>query len=234
MYLTRIEHEAFVRGKTAGLIPQDYPIPKNDREIDELSLHIGIMFSRKFAYRDKRCKLRIATLTAFTEEHLNDIIRNISHIRHNEVLAVTEFQQETYCNALEGLYNYFALGAEIVAECDLAGRISAYNPVITKEQILKGFELDYRPVPQTGLATAKQKAVLTEMICNGRLPTLSNRKWENMTKEEACKLISSAPKPKLPIPIALILSVIRKLNTEERTLLDKLIMQNNDERKIAC
>ena len=36
MYLTEQEHEAFMRGRAAGLIPEDYPLPACDKEIDEL------------------------------------------------------------------------------------------------------------------------------------------------------------------------------------------------------
>ena len=57
-----------------------------------------------------------------------------------------------------------------------------------------------------------------------------------MTEEEASQLISSAPKPKveLPVSVALVLNVIDRLNPEERGLLDELINQHNtQERKIA-
>ena len=36
MYLTELEHEAFLRGRAAGLIPADVPLPTCDKEIDEL------------------------------------------------------------------------------------------------------------------------------------------------------------------------------------------------------
>ena len=96
--------------------------------------------------------------------------------------------------------------------------------------------MEYVPVTRTGLATSRQKAVLAEMICNGRLPTITRRQWENMTEEEAFQLISSAPKPKaeLPVSVALVLNVIDRLNSEERTLLDELMNQHNtQEREIA-
>lgn len=57
-----------------------------------------------------------------------------------------------------------------------------------------------------------------------------------MTEEEASQLISSAPKPKaeLPVSVALVLNVIDRLNSEERTLLDELMNQHNtQEREIA-
>ena len=31
MYLTEQEHEAFMRGRAAGLIPEDYPLPSCDK-----------------------------------------------------------------------------------------------------------------------------------------------------------------------------------------------------------
>ena len=96
--------------------------------------------------------------------------------------------------------------------------------------------MEYVPVMWTGLATSRQKATLAEMICNGRLPTITRRQWENMTKEEASQLISSASKLKaeLPVSVALVLNVIDRLNPEERELLDELINQHNtQERKSA-
>ena len=107
---------------------------------------------------------------------------------------------------------------------------------IPSSQILRGFEMEYVPVMRTGLATSRQKAALAEMICNGRLPTITRRQWENMTKEEASQLISSVPKLKaeLPVSVALVLNVIDRLTPEERELLDELINQHNtQERKSA-
>jgi len=93
--------------------------------------------------------------------------------------------------------------------------------------------MEYVPVMWTGLATSRQKATLAEMICNGRLPTITRRQWENMTKEEASQLISSASKPKaeLPVSVALVLNVIDRLNPEERELLDELINQHNTQKR---
>ena len=181
-------------------------------------------------------KLRLMTLTAFTEEHLNDLTVRLPELRQEEVFAVTEFQQEVYLNPLEGLYHYFAFGRKIVSADDLAGRLAVDITPIPSSQILRGFEMEYVPVMRTGLATSRQKATLAEMICNGRLPTITRRQWENMTKEEASQLISSASKLKaeLPVSVALVLNVIDRLNPEERELLDELINQHNtQERKSA-
>ena len=236
MHLTELEYEAFLRGRAAGLIPANIPLPSCDKEIDELILHAGFLFCREIAYRNRQRKLRLMTLSAFTEEHLNDLIVRLPELRPEEVFAVTGLQREVYLNPLEGLYHYFSFGRKIVSADDLAGRIATDVTPIPSSQILRGFEMEYVPVTRTGLATSRQKAVLAEMICNGRLPTITRRQWENMTEEEASQLISSAPKPKaeLPVSVALVLNVIDRLNSEERTLLDELMNQHNtQERKIA-
>lgn len=236
MHLTELEYEAFLRGRAAGLIPANIPLPSCDKEIDELILHAGFLFCREIAYRNRQKKLRLMTLSAFTEEHLNDLIVRLPELRPEEVFTVAGLQREVYLNPLEGLYHYFSFGRKIVSADDLAGRIAADVTPIPSSQILRGFEMEYVPVTRTGLATSRQKAVLAEMICNGRLPTITRRQWENMTEEEASQLISSAPKPKaeLPVSVALVLNVIDRLNPEERTLLDELMNQHYPpERKIA-
>ena len=236
MHLTELEYEAFLRGRAAGLIPANVSLPSCDKEIDELILHAGFLFCREIAYRNRQKKLRLMTLSAFTEEHLNDLIVRLPELRPEEVFTVAGLQREVYLNPLEGLYHYFSFGRKIVSADDLAGRIATDVTPIPSSQILRGFEMEYVPVTRTGLATSRQNAALTEMICNGRLPTITRRQWENMTEEEASQLISSAPKPKaeLPVSVALVLNVIDRLNPEERTLLDELMNQHNtQERKIA-
>ena len=236
MYLTELEHEAFLRGRAAGLIPANVPLPTCDKEIDELILHVGFLFSRRIAYRNQQKKLRLMTLSAFTEEHLNDLVVRLPELRPEEVFAVTGLQQEVYLNSLEGLYHYFAFGRKIVSADDLSGRLAFDVTPIPSSQILHGFEKEYVPGMRTGLATSRQKAVLAEMIREGRLPTITRRQWENMTEEEASQLISSAPKPKteLPVSVALVLNVIDRLKPEERELLDDLMNQHNtQDRKIA-
>lgn len=236
MYLTELEYEAFLRGRAAGLIPANIPLPSCDKEIDELILHAGFLFCREIAYRNRQKKLRLMTLSAFTEEHLNELIGRLPELRPEEVFTVAGLQREVYLNPLEGLYHYFSFGRKIVSADDLAGRLAVDITPIPLSQILRGFEMEYVPVTRTGLATSRQKAVLAEMICNGRLPTITRRQWENMTEEEASQLISSAPKPKaeLPVSVALVLNVIDRLNPEERTLLDELMNQHyTPERKIA-
>lgn len=236
MYLTEQEHEAFMRGRAAGLIPADYPLPSCDKEIDELICHIGIMFSRRIACRNHQRKLRLITLSAFTEEHLRAFTIRLPEVRREEISAVTGLQQELFLNPLEALYHYFTSGREIVSAEDLAGRLAVDVKPIPLQNILNGFEMKYVPAARAGLATSRQKAALAEMICRGTLPTIARRQWENMTREEASRLISSTPKPRaeLPVSVALILRAVEHLKPEERELLDKLmIQQNNSERKIA-
>lgn len=236
MHLTELEYEAFLRGRAAGLIPANIPLPSCDKEIDELILHAGFLFCREIAYRNRQKKLRLMTLSAFTEEHLNELIGRLPELRPEEVFTVAGLQREVYLNPLEGLYHYFSFGRKIVSADDLAGRLAVDVTPIPSSQILRGFEMEYVPAMRTGLATSRQKAALAEMICNGRLPTITRRQWENMTEEEASQLISSAPKPKaeLPVSVALVLNVIDRLNSEERTLLDELMNQHNtQEREIA-
>ena len=236
MHLTELEYEAFLRGRAAGLIPANIPLPSCDKEIDELILHAGFLFCREIAYRNRQKKLRLMTLSAFTEEHLNDMSVRLPELRPEEVCTIAGLQREVYLNPLEGLYHYFAFGRKIVSADDLAGRIATDVTPISSSQILRGFEMEYVPAMRTGLATSRQKAALAEMICNGRLPTITRRQWENMTEEEASQLISSAPKPKaeLPVSVALVLNVIDRLNSEEKTLLDELMNQHNtQEREIA-
>ena len=236
MYLTEQEHEAFMRGRAAGLIPADYPLPSCDKEIDELICPIGIMFSRRIACRNHQRKLRLITLSAFTEEYLRAFTIRLPEVRREEIFAVTGLQQELFLNPLEALYHYFTSGREIVSAEDLAGRLAVDVKPIPLQNILNGFEMKYVPAARAGLATSRQKAALAEMICRGTLPTIARRQWENMTREEASRLISSTPKPRaeLPVSVALILRAVEHLKPEERELLDKLmIQQNNSERKIA-
>lgn len=173
MHLTELEYEAFLRGRAAGLIPANIPLPSCDKEIDELILHVGFLFSREIAYRNRQKKLRLMTLSAFTEEHLNDLTVRLPELRPEEVFTVAGLQREVYLNPLEGLYHYFSFGRKIVSADDLAGRIATDVTPIPSSQILRGFEMEYVPVTRTGLATSRQKAVLAEMICNGRLPTIT-------------------------------------------------------------
>lgn len=234
MFLTLNEYEAFLRGKAAGLIPADLSLPQNEKEIDNLIFHVGLMFSVRIAYRNRQMKLRLMELSAFTEEHLENIIYRLPALKYPEVAFVTDFKQEIYLNMLESLAAYFNFGSSIVAEDDLAGRLAVNTGTIPPEEILRGFQLEIAPPQLAGIATIEQRERLAQMICEGRLPTIPRRKWENLTLKEAAELISSAKdvQHKLPVSVTLVLDAVKRMNREERYLLEQNL-HFNQERKIA-
>ena len=234
MFLTFNEYEAFLRGQAAGLIPADLSLPQNEKEIDNLIFHVGLMFSVRIAYRNRQMKLRLMELSAFTEEHLENIIYRLPALKYPEVAFVTGFKQEIYLNMLESLAAYFNFGSSIVAEDDLAGRLAVNARIIPREEILRGFQLEIAPPQLAGVATIEQRERLAQMICEGRLPTIPRRKWENLTTEEAAELISSAKdvQHKLPVSVTLVLDAVKRMNREERYLLEQNL-HFNPERKIA-
>ena len=234
MFLTLNEYEAFLRGQAAGLIPADLSLPQNEKEIDNLIFHVGLMFSVRIAYRNQQMKLRLMELSAFTEEHLENIIYRLPSLKYPEVAFVTDFKQEIYLNMLESLTAYFNFGSLIIAEDDLAGRLAVNARIIPREEILRGFQLEIAPPQLAGVATIEQRERLAQMICEGRLPTIPRRKWENLTKEEAAELISSekSVQHKLPVSVTLVLDAVKRMNREERYLLEQNL-QFNPERKIA-
>ncbi len=234
MFLTFNEYEAFLRGQAAGLIPADIPLPQTEKDIDELIFHVGLMFSVRIAYRNRQMKLRLMELSAFTEEHLENIIYRLPALKYPEVAFVTDFKQEIYLNMLESLAAYFNFGSSIVAEDDLAGRLAVNARIIPREEILRGFQLGIAPPHLAGIATIEQRERLAQMICEGRLSTIPRRKWENLTTEEAAELISSAKgvQHKLPVSVTLVLDAVKRMNREERYLLEQNL-QFNPERKIA-
>ena len=234
MFLTLNEYEAFLRGQAAGLIPADLSLPQNEKEIDNLIFHVGLMFSVRIAYRNRQMKLRLMELSAFTEEHLENIIYRLPSLKYPEVAFVTDFKQEIYLNMLESLAAYFNFGSSIIAEDDLAGRLAVNARIIPREEILRGFQLEIAPPQLAGVATIEQRERLAQMICEGRLPTIPRRKWENLTMKEAAELISSAKdvQHKLPVSVTLVLDAVKRMNREERYLLEQNL-QFNPERKIA-
>ena len=234
MFLTLNEYEAFLRGQAAGLIPADLSLPQNEKEIDNLIFHVGLMFSVRIAYRNRQMKLRLMELSAFTEEHLENIIYRLPALKYPEVAFVTGFKQEIYLNMLESLAAYFNFGSSIVAEDDLADRLAVNARIIPREEILRGFQLEIAPPQLAGVATIEQRERLAQMICEGRLPTIPRRKWENLTIKEAAELISSAKdvQHKLPVSVTLVLDAVKRMNREERYLLEQNL-QFNPERKIA-
>jgi len=234
MFLTFNEYEAFLRGQAAGLIPADLSLPQNEKEIDNLIFHVGLMFSVRIAYRNRQMKLRLMELSAFTEEHLENIIYRLPSLKYPEVAFVTDFKQEIYLNMLESLTAYFNFGSSIIAEDDLAGRLAVNARIIPREEILRGFQLEIAPPQLAGVATIEQRERLAQMICEGRLPTIPRRKWENLTIKEAAELISSAKdvQHKLPVSVTLVLDAVKRMNREERYLLEQNL-HFNPERKIA-
>ena len=234
MFLTLNEYEAFLRGQAAGLIPADIPLPQTEKDIDELIFHVGLMFSVRIAYRNRQMKLRLMELSAFTEEHLENIIYRLPALKYQEVAFVTGFKQEIYLNMLESLAAYFRFGSSIISKDDLAGRLAVNARIIPREEILRGFQLGIAPPHLAGIATIEQRERLAQMICEGRLPTIPRRKWENLTLKEAAELISSAKdvQHKLPVSVTLVLDAVKRMNREERYLLEQNL-HFNPERKIA-
>ena len=234
MFLTHSEYEAFLRGQAAGLIPTDLSLPQNEKEFDNLIFHVGLMFYVRIAYRNQQMKLRLMELSSFTEEHLENIIYRLPALKYPEVAFVTDFKQEIYLNMLESLAAYFNFGSSIVAEDDLAGRLAVNTGIIPMEEILRGFQLEIAPPKLAGVATIEQRERLAQMICEGRLPTIPRRKWENLTIKEAAELISSAKdvQHKLPVSVTLVLDAVKRMNREERYLLEQNL-HFNQERKIA-
>ena len=234
MFLTLNEYEAFLRGNAAGLIPADLSLPQNEKEIDNLIFHVGLMFSVRIAYRNRQMKLRLIELSAFTEEHLENIIYRLPALKYPEVAFVTDFKQEIYLNMLESLAAYFRFGSSIISKDDLAGRLAVNTRIIHPEEILRGFQLEIAPPQLAGVATIEQRERLAQMICEGRLSTIPRRKWENLTLKEAAELISSAKdvQHKLPVSVTLVLDAVKRMNREERYLLEQNL-HFNPERKIA-
>ena len=234
MFLTLNEYEAFLRGKAAGLIPADLSLPQNEKEIDNLIFHVGLMFSVRIAYHNRQMKLRLMELSAFTEEHLENIIYRLPALKYPEVAFVTDFKQEIYLNMLESLAAYFNFGSSIISQDDLAGRLAVNTGIISPEKILQGFQLEITPPKLAGIATIEQRERLAQMICEGRLSTIPRRKWENLTLKEAAELISSAKdvQHKLPVSVTLVLDAVKRMNREERYLLEQNL-HFNPERKIA-
>ena len=73
-------------------------LPQTEKDIDELIFHVGLMFSVRIAYRNRQMKLRLMELSAFTEEHLENIIYRLPSLKYPEVAFVTDFKQEIYLN----------------------------------------------------------------------------------------------------------------------------------------
>lgn len=229
MYLSRREHEAFVRGQAAGLIPEDYPVPENETQSDDLTLHIGVMFSRIVGCRTQAKRLFFVAVSAFSEEYLPELVRKLPEI-HPDVFWVTRLQRETFPAPLAGLADYFALGPGVMAEKDIAARLAVHHKNLTIGEIRKGFELEFAPEPVSGAAAAEQRMLLSERIARHAIPPISRRAWEALTEREAAELLSQTP-PEKPIPPA-VRAAVRQyqcLSPEEKILFRELTTRNKGE-----
>ena len=190
MNLTFREKEAFFRGKAAGFIPKDCPIPKTENEIDSLFQHFGPMFSKIVGCRTKHGKLFFAAVSVFSEEYLDKAIRRLPELLP-EASEVTPLQTEYFGSPLDELANYFALGTGILNEEDLAARRSA----LSLPEVRRGFDLEYMPGEMADSATLEQRMTLSDLVACGSIPAIDRRKWEHLTGREADELIRSRKKP---------------------------------------
>ena len=142
MQLTRREHEAFIRGQSAGLIPEDVPIPNSEAEAEALIVHIGVMFSCHVGCRNSTGQFFFADVSVFSEEYLPRAIQKLPEMRP-DIAIVTGLRQSFRSTPLEGLANYFALGKKIVDSDDLQRRLTGNSKTIMPAEILRGFALDY-------------------------------------------------------------------------------------------
>ena len=219
MNLTYREQEAFYRGKAAGIIPADCPMPSG-RELDEMILHIGPMYSRTVGCRDQAGKLFFVDISVFSQKHLEAIIRRLPELLA-EVSEVTELRFEKYNSPLEDLANYFALGPAIINEADIA----AWFSNLTADDIRQGFELKYEPDKVADCATEEQRIAISERIVQGRIKPLSCRHWENLTGSEAAELIrnNAVPEKEIPERVRLIADEYAKLTPEEKIRFREMI-----------
>ena len=220
MNLTYREQEAFYRGKAAGIIPADYPMPKTGEEIDSLILHVGPMCSRTVGCRNQAGKLFFVDISVFSQKHLEAIIRHLPELLA-EVSEVTELRFEKYNSPLEDLANYFALGPAIINEADIA----AWFSNLTADDIRQGFELKYEPEKVADCATEEQRIAISERIVQGRIKPLSCRHWENLTGSEAAELIrnNAVPEKEIPERVRLIADEYAKLTPEEKIRFKEMI-----------
>lgn len=186
MNLTFREEEAFFRGKIAGFIPENCPLPETEEEIDSLFQHFGPMFSRIVGCRTKHGKLFFAAVSVFSESYLDEAVRRLPELL-NEASEVTPLQKDFFGSPLDELANYFALGHGILNEEDLAARKSR----LTLPEIRRGFDLEYKPEEKADAASMEQRMKLSDLIINGSLPMIDRREWENLTGKEADELIRS-------------------------------------------
>ena len=223
MNLTYREKEAFYRGKAAGIIPADCPLPKTGEEIDGLILHVGPMCSRTIACRNKSGKLFFVEISVFSPKYLEETTKHLPDLIA-EVSEVTELRYEKYNSPLEDLANYFALGPAIVNEADIAAWLSH----LTADDIRKGFDLKYEPEMIADCATEEQRMALSERIVQGRIKSLSSREWENLTGPEAAELLRNSDRAEdvIPARVRLLAAEYEKLTPEEKIRFREMTTEN--------
>ena len=223
MNLTYREKEAFYRGKAAGIIPADCPLPQTGEEIDGLILHVGPMYSRTVGCRDQAGKLFFVEVSVFSPKYLEETIEHLPDLIP-EVSEVTELRFEKSNSPLEDLANYFALGPAIVNEADIA----AWFSHLTADDIRKGFELKYEPEEIADCATEEQRMALSERIARGRTKPLSSRQWENLTGQEAAELLRNSVRTEdvISARVRLMVDEYLKLTPEEKDMFREITTQN--------
>ena len=221
MNLTYREQEAFYRGKAAGIIPANCPMPTG-REIDQMILHIGPMYSRTVGCRNQAGKLFFIEVSVFSQKYLEETIKHLPDLI-DEVGEVTELQIEKYDVSLNVLANYFSLGRDIIDEEDIASRF----PPLTADDIRKGFELKYEPVKIADYASDEQRMALSERIIQGKNRGMTCREWENLTGTKAAELLQNSDWPQETISerVRLLADEYLKLTQEERILFFETIKQ---------
>ena len=221
MGLTYREQEAFYRGKAAGIIPADCPMPAG-REIDQMILHIGPMYSRTVGCRNQAGKLFFIEVSVFSQKYLEETIKHLPVLIAG-VSEVTELQIEKYDVSLNVLANYFSLGRDIIDEEDIASRF----PPLTADDIRKGFDLKYEPERIAGYASDEQRMALSERIIQGKNRGMTCREWENLTGTKAAELLQNSDWPQETISerVRLLADEYLKLTQEERILFFETIKQ---------
>ena len=222
MNLTYREKEAFYRGKAAGIIPADCPMPKTVEDIDGLILHIGPMYSRTVGCRNQAGKLFFIEVSVFSQKYLEETIKHLPDLMA-EVSEVTELQIEKYDVSLNVLANYFSLGRDIIDEEDIASRF----PPLTADDIRKGFDFKYEPERIAGYASDEQRMALSERIIQGKNRGMTCWEWENLTGTKTAELLQHSDWPQETISerVRLLADEYLKLTQEERILFFETIKQ---------
>ena len=227
MNLTYREKEAFYRGKAAGIIPADCPLPQTGEEIDGLILHVGPMYSRTIGCRNQAGKLFFVEVSVFSQKYLEETIKHLPDLIP-EVSEVTELRFEKYNSPLEDLANYFALGPAIINGADIA----AWLFHLTADDIRKGFEFNYEPEKIADCATEEQRMALSERIARGRTKPLSSRHWENLTGQEAAELLrnSGCTEDVISERVRLLAGEYAKLTPEEKDRFREITTPNKGQK----